>query len=405
MNLNITEALKERTIHLNQNVEIGGDVDFGGRLIIADHAPRGPLITTLGPTRIRNASIICGTNFEGSVGTRPTAILARDQLVSENVRFENLFGWGIEFAGVHSGSRIRDCHFQYENAGQAIELGHCAVFCGGYNVEDVAVLDCSFDGADVADNFVWLSKGGNFRVQGCKIENFAIEALALTAGPAWVDRCWFRARNPTASACAALLWVDVGNRERGTAHYSLEPRFRFTNNEVSGCPCGVNAGRPDDRLIPMEMDVAISGNGFDVSGDAIILANCRVADVVGNIGSSGVFVRTTSRTNGPLLKDVSVRNNSVSTRGAFLQVSQEIAGLLRVEGNNVDLLEGDGPHLSLVKPQGGYSVQLHGNRGFRHGKPAPFVVEEKRYHPQSRGELAYAPGSLDGVAHRIVDVG
>jgi hypothetical protein len=293
MNLNIEEAFKDRVIRLKEDITIQGDVDFGGRIIIQEHPPSEAFITTHVPTRIANATIVCGTRFsEMQPGVKARAILARDRLVLENVRFENLYGWGVELAGVHSGSRFRDCHLQYENAGQAAGLGYCGIFCGGYNAEDIIVENCRFDGAHAADNFVWLSKGGNFQVIGCRIENFVLEGICLTAGPATVERNWFRAVKPRAAACAALLWVDVPNRNRGTAHYSLEPRFRFINNEVSGVPCMVNAGRPDDRLIPMEMEVTIEGNGFTVDKDAIFLANCKRADITGNYGSAETFVRT-----------------------------------------------------------------------------------------------------------------
>jgi hypothetical protein len=92
------------------------------------------------------------------------------------------------------------------------------------------------------------------------------------------------------------------------------------------------------------------------------------------------------------------------SRGRFLEVSQEITGLMRVEGNNADTDSDDGIHLRLVKPRGGYSVQLHGNRGFRNGNLAPFKVVEIQYR-ESKGELAYSEGSKEGVEHSVVDYG
>lgn len=174
-------------------------------------------------------------------------------IVVSNCLFSNPSSIGI-WLGYAKDVLITNCSFIYFNnisANMAKTLkGWCGILSQSLPVEDVSILNCSFNGnasstnsSDYAtDGMVWLSHGGKWIVENSTINNYGFEAIQFNAGPYTVVGNTFNTANRL-STCALNTYSDSTNLSLVTSNscYSV---YCFVNNSVTGGYAGVLGPTP-----------------------------------------------------------------------------------------------------------------------------------------------------------------
>ncbi len=185
---------------------------------------------------------------------------------------------------------VTNCSFSYFN-GIDVALakslqGWCGILSQSASVQDVAVLNCHFNGnvqstnsTDYAtDGLVWLQSGGKWIVDGCQIRNYGLEAVQFNAGPFTVSGNTFETANRPSST--SLLSVSdytdssTNNLLSLITPCSIYSVGCYANNTVTGGAGGVTGpvpGRSDFGRSPYNL--VLSANRFDLPGPITVGTN------------------------------------------------------------------------------------------------------------------------------------
>jgi hypothetical protein len=199
---------------------------------------------------------------------------------------------------------ITNCSFNYFTNNMPPALADdlwawCGILSLGENVEDVAVLDCAFNGNAsmqsagdyAADGLVWLSNGGKWLVANCAITNYHFEAVNLNAGPYSVVNNTYTTLTTNIASCALHTMHNYPTNNLTSAN-SIYSAFCFVGNTVGtvGSLGGGLLGIRDPGLQTGPYTFVMSANQFklttNVSGsnpaEVLVLASSKAVTATGN---------------------------------------------------------------------------------------------------------------------------